>query len=101
MTLDPMQAPEFCCPCGGFRGWKQIRLGGRRMSRSYSDLRFLGRSSSRGWAWDDDEDERPVEKKKKPKEPEKQRVTIESLPVEVLSMYSEGIPLHVFDKLTG
>ncbi|KAL1973392.1 hypothetical protein VTN31DRAFT_6027 [Thermomyces dupontii] len=95
MTLDPMRTPEFCCPCGGFRGWKQIRLGGRRMSRSFSDLRFLGRSSSRGWAWDDDEDERPVEKKKQPKEPEKQRVTIESLPVEVLTQIISYLALDV------
>lgn len=44
--------PDFCCPCGGFLGWKQIRLGGKSLSRSYSDLRSLGNLHARGWAWD-------------------------------------------------
>ncbi|OJJ82226.1 Leucine Rich Repeat domain protein [Aspergillus glaucus CBS 516.65] len=46
------QAPDFCCPCGGFLGWKQIRLGGKSLSRSYSDLRALGSLQTRGWAWE-------------------------------------------------
>ena len=49
---EMQQPPHFCCPCGGFLGWKQIRLGGRSMSRSYSDLRSLGGMQSRGWAWE-------------------------------------------------
>lgn len=49
---DMQQTPDFCCPCGSFRGWKQIRLGGRSLSRSYGDLRLLGNISSRGWAWE-------------------------------------------------
>ncbi|PYH96449.1 leucine rich repeat domain protein [Aspergillus ellipticus CBS 707.79] len=44
--------PDFCCPCGGFLGWKQIRLGGKSLSKSYSDLRGLGNMQARGWAWD-------------------------------------------------
>ncbi|KAJ5679491.1 hypothetical protein N7462_007735 [Penicillium macrosclerotiorum] len=27
---EMQQAPDFCCPCGGFLGWKQIRLGRTR-----------------------------------------------------------------------
>lgn len=46
------QAPDFCCPCGGFLGWKQIRLGGKSLSRSYSDLRGLGNLQAKGWAWE-------------------------------------------------
>ncbi|KAA8648662.1 hypothetical protein EYZ11_011121 [Aspergillus tanneri] len=46
------QTPDFCCPCGGFLGWKQIRLGGKSLSRSYSDLRYLGQMHARGWAWE-------------------------------------------------
>lgn len=46
------QTPDFCCPCGGFLGWKQIRLGGKSLSRSYGDLRSLGNMQSRGWAWE-------------------------------------------------
>lgn len=46
------QTPDFCCPCGGFLGWKQIRLGGKSLSKSYSDLRLLGTTHSKGWAWD-------------------------------------------------
>jgi hypothetical protein len=88
MAAVEMQAPDFCCPCGGFLGWKHIRLGGRRLSKSYSDLRLLGRSASRGWAWDGSPD-RPIlqevdEEKTQPKQP---RASIETLPVEVLSKY--------------
>lgn len=46
------QTPDFCCPCGGFLGWKQIRLGGRGLSRSFNDLRGLGNSQAKGWAWE-------------------------------------------------
>jgi hypothetical protein len=49
---DMQQAPDFCCPCGGFLGWKQIRLGGKRVSRSYGDLRALGNMQPKGWAWE-------------------------------------------------
>ena len=48
------QSPDFCCPCGGFLGWKQIRLGGKRLSKSYGDLRLLGDMQSKGWAWEAD-----------------------------------------------
>ncbi|KAJ5972147.1 uncharacterized protein N7479_002065 [Penicillium vulpinum] len=51
------QAPDFCCPCGGFLGWKQIRLGGKSLSRSYSDLRGLGKLQAKGWAWEAQEPE--------------------------------------------
>lgn len=88
------QSPEFCCPCGAFRGWKQIQLGGRKQSRSYSDLRLLGSSHSKGWAWEV-ENKRPaleVEPKEEdeqgegeaPKVKEKGRARLEMLPVEIL-----------------
>lgn len=66
-------------------GWKQIRLRGRKMSKSYSDLSMLGqRSSSTGWMWDTTS-KRPTIKEV-PVEVEEQRpaLTIEDLPVEVL-----------------
>ncbi|KAE8412996.1 hypothetical protein BDV36DRAFT_44803 [Aspergillus pseudocaelatus] len=50
--IEMQQTPDFCCPCGGFLGWKQIRLGGKSLSRSYSDLRALGNMHARGWAWE-------------------------------------------------
>lgn len=46
------QTPDFCCPCGGFLGWKQIRLSGKSLSRSYGDLRGLGSMQAKGWAWE-------------------------------------------------
>jgi hypothetical protein len=52
------QTPDFCCPCGGFLGWKQIRLGGKSLSRSYSDLRGLGNLQAKGWAWEAQEPEK-------------------------------------------
>ncbi len=48
---EMQQTPDFCCPCGGFLGWKQIRLGGKSLSRSYGDLRGLGGMQAKGWAW--------------------------------------------------
>lgn len=49
------QTPDFCCPCGGFLGWKQIRLSGKGLSRSYGDLRGLGGMHAKGWAWESTE----------------------------------------------
>ncbi|KAJ5088429.1 hypothetical protein N7456_012045 [Penicillium angulare] len=49
---EMQQSPDFCCPCGGFLGWKQIRLSGKSLSRSYGDLRGLGNLQAKGWAWD-------------------------------------------------
>ena len=47
-TLPP--PPDFCSPSCAFRGWKQISLGGRKLSKSYGDLRKLG--SQADWVWD-------------------------------------------------
>lgn len=49
---EMQQTPDFCCPCGGFLGWKQIRLSGKSLSRSYGDLRGLGGMHAKGWAWE-------------------------------------------------
>ncbi|RDW68272.1 hypothetical protein BP5796_08929 [Coleophoma crateriformis] len=38
----------FVCPCEGFRGWKQIRVLGKTVSRSSGDLRGLAGS----WEWE-------------------------------------------------
>ncbi|KAI9838286.1 MAG: hypothetical protein M1819_005554 [Sarea resinae] len=51
-SIGGIESPNFCCPCGGFKGWKQIRLGGKRMSKSSSDLRFLGGNIGQGWGWE-------------------------------------------------
>ena len=51
-SLDMQQVPDFCCPCGSFRGWKQIKLGGKKLSRSHNDLHLLGSTSnSKAWVW--------------------------------------------------
>jgi hypothetical protein len=39
---------SFICSCNGFRGWKQISVGGKTASKSFGDLRIL----SRGFTWD-------------------------------------------------
>lgn len=57
LTQMQQTTPDFCCPCGGFLGWKQIRLGGKSLSRSYSDLRGLGSLQAKGWAWEAQEPE--------------------------------------------
>lgn len=86
MTAAVDQMPDFCCPCGGFMGWKQIRLRGRKMSKSYSDLSILGhRSSSTGWMWDSTSKRPTIEEVPVEIEEKRPALTIEDLPVEVLS----------------
>ncbi|KAI9761490.1 MAG: hypothetical protein M4579_001000 [Chaenotheca gracillima] len=40
-----MQQPTLCCPCGHFNGWKHIRLRGKGMSKSSSDLQLMARNA--------------------------------------------------------
>lgn len=88
LPLDMQQTPDFCCPCGGFLGWKQIRLGGKSLSKSYGDLRLLGSTHSKGWAWDTGPPSL-VSDRPKPLEEEKKAIQsghapIERLPPELL-----------------
>ncbi|KMP01597.1 leucine Rich Repeat domain containing protein [Coccidioides immitis RMSCC 2394] len=94
---SPTQTPDFCCPCGGFLGWKQIRLGGRRASRSYSDLRILGGvHRSRGWAWEETPEEpAPAVKEKEQPPKEWQRAPIENLPAEILDQIISNLALDI------
>lgn len=86
MTAAVDQMPDFCCPCGGFMGWKQIRLRGRKMSKSYSDLSILGHgSSSTGWMWDTTSKRPTIKEVAVEVEEKRPTLTIEDLPVEVLS----------------
>jgi hypothetical protein len=68
----------FVCPCEGFRGWKQISVGGRAASRSFSDLRIF----TKGFTWDT-----PAKASTKSKKPryEAGQSLLERLPVELLS----------------
>lgn len=102
-----MQAPDFCCPCGGFLGWKQIRLGGKSLSRSYSDLRGLGNAQAKGWAWES-HDETPKQELLPPKAPEVEvevmqtppgSSPLEKLPPEVLGTRF-AFPLSDYHLLT-
>ncbi|PGH30359.1 hypothetical protein GX50_06878 [[Emmonsia] crescens] len=78
-------SPDFCCPCGAFLGWKQIRLAGRRLSRSYSDLRLLGNAQSRGFAWEvNDSNPIPPVQEEPKKSIQKGNAPIELLPAEIL-----------------
>ncbi|KAK2734236.1 hypothetical protein FQN55_002853 [Onygenales sp. PD_40] len=84
-------SPEFCCPCGAFLGWKQIRLGGRRMSKSFSDLRLLGNAQSRGFAWETPASPAitPIQEQapmiqEQPKQTKRGRAPMELLPAEIL-----------------
>lgn len=95
-------SPDFCCPCGGFLGWKQIRLGGKSLSRSYSDLRGLGGFQAKGWAWEAQEPE-PKKELSPVKVPEVEVLQappgtspLEKLPPEVL-----GKDSHLLSALQG
>ncbi|EKV07392.1 hypothetical protein PDIG_72530 [Penicillium digitatum PHI26] len=93
--LTQMQhAPDFCCPCGGFLGWKQIRLGGRSLSRSYSDLRGLGNLHAKGWAWEAQEPE--TMKLLPPKTPE---VEVDVLQTPPGTSPLERLPPEVLDQI--
>ncbi|PGH11655.1 hypothetical protein AJ80_07022 [Polytolypa hystricis UAMH7299] len=96
-TQHSQHSPDFCCPCGAFLGWKQIRLGGRRASRSFSDLRLLGGSQSKGWAWDAaPTNKRPIlVVQKEPKKPEKGCAPVELLPAEILDQIISHLALDI------
>jgi hypothetical protein len=92
-VADMQQTPDFCCPCGGFLGWKQIRLGGKSLSRSYGDLRMLGNMQARGWAWETTEAGRELRPPKVPEVKVKQALPppgtspLEKLPPEILGEF--------------
>lgn len=90
-----IQAPAFCCPCGQFKGWKEVRLKGRGLSKSYGDLRLLGGDGSQGWEWG----KSPVQLVPTiPKLPEKKKIApapyppgqspLETLPAEILGTWN-------------
>jgi hypothetical protein len=74
----------FICPCEGVRGWKQIAVGGRAASRSFSDLRIL----SKGFSW-----ELPASKQTPETKPRNEagQSFLESLPVELLGIYHPNL----------
>ncbi|EDN03662.1 conserved hypothetical protein [Histoplasma mississippiense (nom. inval.)] len=89
-------SPEFCCPCGAFLGWKQIRLGGRRQSRSYSDLRLLGNAQSRGFAWEVNDASRITPVAEEPKKSVKKgQAPIELLPAEILDQIISHLAIDI------
>ncbi|KAL3479140.1 hypothetical protein BJX99DRAFT_268769 [Aspergillus californicus] len=93
--LDMQQTPEFCCPCGGFLGWKQIRLGGKSLSRSYSDLRGLGNMSARGWAWEATPTAASPTPKEEEQRPQPGSSPIERVPPEILDQIISHLALDV------
>ncbi|KAL4867011.1 hypothetical protein BDV12DRAFT_198613 [Aspergillus spectabilis] len=97
-TFDMQPTPEFCCPCGGFLGWKQIRLGGKSLSKSYSDLRALGNVTARGWAWEATAvDNAPIGKTPEARQqrPEPGSSRLERLPPEILDQIISHLALDV------
>ncbi|KAI9745002.1 MAG: hypothetical protein M1835_002631, partial [Candelina submexicana] len=80
-----LQSPSFCCPCGGFQGWKRIKLSGRHMSKSYGDLRSYDYDKLQ-WDWETGselKDTTPV-KEKGPFIYAAGEAPLEKLPAEVL-----------------
>lgn len=77
MTNPSSTLHPFVCPCEGFRGWKQISVGGRAASRSSGDLRAL----SKGFSW-----ESPSESRSKAEKPRADagQSFLERLPTELL-----------------
>ncbi|KAJ5884226.1 hypothetical protein N7504_011798 [Penicillium tannophilum] len=101
---EMQQTPDFCCPCGGFLGWKQIRLSGKSLSRSYGDLRGLGNLQAKGWAWETTESGRELVPPKAPEVVEQPLVpagippgtsALEKLPSEVLDQIISHLALDI------
>lgn len=94
---EMQQSPDFCCPCGGFLGWKQIRLGGKSLSRSYGDLRGLGNMQARGWAWENTPEVRPEPKavQSTQQKPAPGTSSMEKLPPELLDQIISHLALDV------
>ncbi|CAI7609845.1 unnamed protein product [Penicillium manginii] len=93
-------SPDFCCPCGGFLGWKQIRLGGKSLSRSYGDLRNIGNMQAKGWAWEDTETGRELMPPQAPavvelSQPPPGTSALEKLPPEVLDQIISNLALDL------
>ena len=94
-TTLAIQAPAFCCPCGQFRGWKEVHLKGRAFSRSYGDLKLLGGDGTQGWEWGKSPlkstppavPRQPPAKKAEPKPYPPGKSPLENLPVEILGMF--------------
>ncbi|RDW57050.1 Leucine Rich Repeat domain protein [Aspergillus mulundensis] len=94
--FEMQQVPDFCCPCGGFLGWKSIKLGGKGLSRSYSDLRSLASMSARGWAWEDTPAiATPTQETKQEKIQEPGSSLLEKLPSEILDQIISHLALDV------
>lgn len=87
------QSPDFCCPCGGFLGWKQIRLGGKSLSRSYGDLRNIGNKQAKGWAWEETESGREL------KPPKAEPVVVEQPRTPPGTSALEKLPPEVLDQI--
>jgi hypothetical protein len=92
MLTNPQSILQpFVCPCNGFRGWKGINIGGRVASKSFGDLKALNR-----WEWapvkqDPNQMDIDSDRSKENKTVDGRHRTgespLESLPVELLSMY--------------
>ncbi|EAW10604.1 Leucine Rich Repeat domain protein [Aspergillus clavatus NRRL 1] len=98
LATDMQHTPDFCCPCGGFLGWKQIRLGGKSLSRSYGDLRSLGSMHTRGWAWEKDAAMNNLPMKTvqlKSQKPPPGSSPLEKLPPEVLDQIISNLALDI------
>lgn len=92
----------FICPCEGFRGWKQISVGGKLASRSFGDLRTL----SRGFSWEPSVSsvaEVPIKRVLQKGKPQPGESGLEQLPIELLSKFFEAPKIRDLfaDSLTG
>ncbi|OAX79614.1 hypothetical protein ACJ72_06066 [Emergomyces africanus] len=95
-SVQSPDSPEFCCPCGAFLGWKQIRLAGRRLSRSYSDLRLLGNAQSRGFAWEVNDSNTITTVQEEPRRSiKKGNASIELLPAEILDQIISHLAIDI------
>jgi hypothetical protein len=83
----------FVCPCEGFRGWKAISIRGKIASKSFGDLRALGK----GFDWDVKESK--VARKRVEGRSEAGKSKLEMLPMELLGTLV--LFLIQFDGLQG
>lgn len=82
MTNPGSALHGFVCPCEGFRGWKAISIRGKVASKSFGDLRQLGK----GFDWEVKSGGGEVRKRVEGRA-EAGQSRLEKLPMELLGMF--------------
>ncbi|KAI9737619.1 MAG: hypothetical protein M1818_005623 [Claussenomyces sp. TS43310] len=93
--MTPLTNPSsmlhgFVCPCEGFQGWKAITVGGKKASKSFSDLR----ASAKGFSWEPPTVD-AVRERKKDSRNGAGASPFERLPIEILDTIIDYLVIEI------